>query len=320
MRDNFRNTRLYDYSPLVQLIVSLVIIVGFGFLLLILLLIPGYFIFGAEISVFTIPSSAGSPGDLAFLRYMVIIQDIAIFIIPSIILLFLLKPAGQKGIPDLRMPKSTEIVLVIILAIFILPVTEFTGILNSGIHLPHWLSGVEQWMISKEDQADGLIDKLIASDSLGIMWFNILMIAVLPAIGEELVFRGVIQKILHRIFRSGHIAVWITAIIFSAIHLQFLGFIPRLILGLSFGYLYLWSGTLWLPILAHFINNAIPVIGTHIHAFDNIVASPELPLWRQVINLLIPLAICIIILLYFRKNFNKRNRDETNQISTEFNF
>ncbi len=310
MSDNFRNLRLYEYSPLIQLIVSLVIIIGFGFLLMIILLIPGFFLFNTDISVLTEPSSSGSNGDLFFLRYMVIIQDLAIFIIPSLIILLLLKPAGQKGIPDLSVPQGTDIVLVIILALFILPVTEFTGMLNSGIHLPQWLSGVEQWMIRKEDQADGLIDKLIVSDSLGMMWFNILMIAVLPAIGEELVFRGVIQKILSRTFRSEHVAVWITAIVFSAIHLQFLGFIPRLILGLLFGYLFLWGGTLWLPILAHFINNAIPVIGTHVQAFDKIAASPELPLWKPAINLVLPLVVCIIILLYFRNKYKRRISDE----------
>jgi membrane protease YdiL (CAAX protease family) len=318
MSDNFRNLRLYEYSPLIQLIVSLVIIIGFGFLLMIILLIPGFFIFNTDISILTDPSSSASNGDLFFLRYMVIIQDLAIFIIPSLIILFLLKPADQKGIRVLSVPQSTDIILVIILALFILPVTEFTGMLNSGIHLPQWMSGVEQWMLRKEDQADGLIDKLIVSDSLGMMWFNILMIAVLPAIGEELVFRGVIQKILSRVFRSGHIAVWITAIVFSAIHLQFLGFIPRLILGLLFGYLFLWGGTLWLPIIAHFINNAIPVIGTHVHAFDKIVTSPGLPLWRHALNLLIPLVVCITILLHFRNKFKRRISDVTDQSATQF--
>ena len=95
------------------------------------------------------------------------------------------------------------------------------------------------------------------------------MLAVLPAIGEELIFRGVFQKIFYDFFKSGHMAIWVTAFLFSALHFQFYGFIPRLILGLVFGYLFFWSGTLWLPVLSHFVNNAVPVIGVYIQGWDN---------------------------------------------------
>jgi len=303
MSDNFRNLRLFEYSPLLQILVSLVIILGVGFVLLVILLIPGFLLFGADISLIATPSSAFGSNELTFLRYMVIVQDIAIFIVPAVIILYLMKTENNAAIPDLKTPHLKEILLVIMLAFFLFPITNFTGQLNSEMHLPDWMSGLEEWMIEKEDKADRLIDLLISSNTFWVMLLNIVMIAVLPAIGEELIFRGVFQKIFYKLFRSGHSAVWFTAIIFSAVHFQFLGFIPRFILGLVFGYLYLWSGTLWLPIIAHFINNAVPVAGTYFHVFDNVSYLYNLPWWKELAELSIPIFVCLVILGYFRHKY-----------------
>jgi len=182
----------------------------------------------------------------------------------------------------------------------IFSITSFTGQLNSAMHLPGWLSGVEQWMTEQEDKADKTIDLLIASKTSGTMIVNILNIALLPAIAEELFFRGVFQKIFYNLFKSGHIAIWVTAFLFSSIHLQFFGFIPRFILGLIFGYLFFWSGTLWLPIISHFVNNAVPVIVTFIQGMDNLNAPVDVSLLHQAIYLPFPVAISFMILFYFR--------------------
>jgi len=96
------------------------------------------------------------------------------------------------------------------------------------------------------------------------MLFNIFMIAIVAAIGEELIFRGVIQKIFARWTGNIHLAIIITGFLFSLIHLQFYGFFPRWLLGVMFGYLMVWSGTLWLPIFAHFVNNAVAVLVSYL--------------------------------------------------------
>jgi membrane protease YdiL (CAAX protease family) len=90
--------------------------------------------------------------------------------------------------------------------------------------------------------------------------FNIFMIAVLPALGEELLFRGVIQRIFTSWIRNYHWGIWIAAFLFSAMHMQFYGFLPRMALGAMFGYLLVWTGTMWVPILAHFVNNTMGVL------------------------------------------------------------
>ena len=311
MNDIHSHFSLYNRSPLIRLIISLLIVVVFGMLLLILMFFAGTLIFSIDPSALSdsLLAEAGET-DIDFLRYLMIMQDVCLFIVPAIIIMNLLNPASGKWPVDLKFPRINEVALVILLAFCLFPITSFTGELNSGMHLPGWLSDVEKWMAEKEENADKLIGLLIASDNIWIMMLNLIMIAVLPAIGEEAIFRGVFQKIIYDFFRSGHPAVWITAIIFSTLHFQFFGLIPRFILGLVFGYLYLWSGTLWLPVIAHFINNAVPVIGGYITGAEYVTSQPEVVLWKQIIGLPLPIFAGALILMYFR-NKSKAN-SETN--------
>jgi membrane protease YdiL (CAAX protease family) len=275
-----------------------------GVTLSLIFVVAGIFIFGSDLSVLEKASSSLGKNDFAFMRYLLIIQDFSLLIIPSIIILILMRPGPSGKIPGLEVPHLKEIGLVIILTFCIFPVTSFTGQINSAMHLPDWLSGVEQWMTDKEDQADHVIDLLVESNTFPVMMVNLLTIALMPAIAEELIFRGVFQKIFANLFRSDHFAVWFTAFLFSAVHLQFLGFIPRFILGLAFGYLFLWGGTLWLPVISHFVNNAFPVILSYLQGIEKLNAPADTPLWKQALALPVPVVIIFIILFYLR---NKNN-------------
>ncbi|TAF81977.1 MAG: CPBP family intramembrane metalloprotease, partial [Sphingobacteriales bacterium] len=131
----------------------------------------------------------------------------------------------------------------------------------------------------------------------------LLMIAILPAIGEELFFRGTIQNIFTALFKNPHVAVWLTAILFSAIHLQFYGFLPRMFLGALFGYLFIWGKSIWLPILGHFLNNGFAVImafrlqqeGKSISELDNAFS----PSWYAILCSIVFTFACINI--YFKQ-------------------
>ena len=314
MNDNRSHLSLYKRSPLIRLTISLLIVIVFGMAFLTVMFLAGALVFGIDPSAVSENFLTGvGETNTGFLRYIMIMQDICLFIVPAIIILFLIKPPFQKSIAGFKIPPVNEIVLVIILAFCIFPVTSFTGELNSGMHLPGFLSEVEKWMVEQEDYADSLIGLLIASDTFWMMLLNLLIIAVLPAIGEELIFRGVFQKIFYGFFKSGHPAIWITAIIFSTLHLQFFGLIPRVILGLVFGYLYFWSGTLWLPVLAHFINNAVPVIGEYISGVQIVTSQPESPIWNQVLVLPVPVIAGGLILWYFRNKSKEKSGKELNQ-------
>jgi len=307
MGDKQRHFKLYNESPLYQLFVSLLIIMGVGITLSIILILAGTMIFGSDLTVLEKSTEALRNSDVGFLKYILIIQDISLFLVPSIIILVMMKPGSSTGLSELKIPHLKETGLVIILALCILPVTSFTEQINAGMHLPEWLSGVEKWMVEKEDHANNIINQVMISPAFGTMILNLFIIAILPAVAEEILFRGVLQKILYNLFKSGHAAIWVTAFIFSTIHFQFFGFIPRFILGLVFGYLFFWSGTLWLPVISHFVNNAVPVVVAYIQGMEKFDAPVDTPLLKQAIALPLPILISLIILFYFRNN--RRNTD-----------
>ena len=305
--------KLYNESPVYQVIVALLIIFGVGLTLTIIFIAVGILISGADVSIFNKPAAAYSGNDLAFMRYLLIIQNISLFIIPSFLILNLLRTESETRISIFKTPQLKEIGLVIALAICLFPVTSITGEINSAMHLPHWLSGVEKWMVEQEDKADNLIDIFISRTTFPGMILNLIMIAILPAIGEELIFRGVFQKIFIKLFKSGHIAIWFTAILFSTLHFQFFGFVPRLILGVVFGYLFFWSGNLWLPIMSHFVNNAFPVIITYFQDARQLNVRTGISLWKQALGLPVPVTVCLIILFYFRNKSKRFDAITSNQ-------
>ena len=301
MSDNKSYNLLYNRSPVYQLFIALFIVMGVGMLLLTLFIISGLSFFNVD---YLLPESiikATDGTNVPFLRYVLVAQEISFFIIPAIILLILLKPSDQSVFAVMNISPLTDALLVILLAVCLFPLTSFTGYLNSNMELPSWLSGVEQWMSEKEVELANLTNLIIASEKFSDLLINLMMIAILPAIGEELIFRGIFQKILYRLLKNGWLAIWISAFVFSAIHLQFYGFLPRFILGLVYGYLFFWSGTLFLPVLAHFINNAVPTIGSFLYASENTGINAEAPYRIQMGELILPVIMVVLLLGYFWK-------------------
>ncbi|GAB2852766.1 CPBP family intramembrane glutamic endopeptidase [Hymenobacter ruber] len=147
------------------------------------------------------------------------------------------------------------LLVVAVLIIVTLPFMSTIIAWNAGAHFPAQLHDFEVWARASEDKAAVLTKFLTKFNSPARFWVGVLVIGLVPAVAEELVFRGVIQKNLVRWF-SPHVGVWLGAAIFSAIHFQFFGFVPRFVLGLVLGYLYLWSGNILVSMAAHFTQNA----------------------------------------------------------------
>lgn len=145
------------------------------------------------------------------------------------------------------------------LIVVILPLMSVIIAWNAGAHFPAALHDFEVWARASEDRAAELTKFLTKFNSGTRFAVGVVVIALVPAVAEELVFRGVIQKNLVRWF-SPHVGVWLGAAIFSAIHFQFFGFVPRFILGLVLGYLYLWSGNILVSMAAHFTQNALQLL------------------------------------------------------------
>jgi hypothetical protein len=150
--------------------------------------------------------------------------------------------------------------LAIIAVLSIAPVINVLVQWNEGLTLPHMFRGIENWMRNTEENAARLTENFLNAGNPADLALNLLMIGILPALGEELLFRPAFIGVLKKMFRSIHWPVMISAIVFSAFHLQFFGFFPRLVLGILMGYLYVWSGSLWVPALAHFVNNSVVVV------------------------------------------------------------
>ncbi|NMM46872.1 CPBP family intramembrane glutamic endopeptidase [Marinigracilibium pacificum] len=174
---------------------------------------------------------------------------------------------------------------------------------NQNITFPGFLEGFETWAKNKENELADMTELLTTFDSIGEFILGFLVIAVLAAIGEEIVFRGLMQNQLAGFFKNPHVGIFLAAFIFSAIHLQFYGFFPRFLLGLLFGYLYLWSGTLWVPVVAHLVNNGFTLIMVYLHQEElteaNIAEAESAP-WYAVV---IALIVLIALLKYFRERF-----------------
>ncbi len=201
----------------------------------------------------------GDYSNLSTIRTAQFIESTFIFILPPlfIALLFNAKPFHWLGMDSKVTAK--QILWVIVLMIVVVPFINLVTSLNQQITLPAGLKSIEDAMKLAEESAATLTNRLLHVHSISALLFNVFLISLVPAIGEELFFRGVIQKMFSEKINAVA-AIWITAVIFSFFHFQFYGFIPRVLLGALLGYLYFWSGNLWLPVIAHFLNNAFAVV------------------------------------------------------------
>lgn len=206
-------------------------------------------------------ATADSPESIYFLKYFQVLQSIGLFVVPPIILALLFHGNISEYLQIDRSTDKKNYLFAALTLLMVIPFVNFLGELNGQMKFPDSLSGIENWMKTMEDAAEVMVEKFMNVEGISGLMFNIFMIAVLPALGEELLFRGVIQRIFNNWTRNHHWGIWISAFLFSAMHMQFYGFLPRMVLGGMFGYLLVWTGTMWVPILAHFVNNAMGVVG-----------------------------------------------------------
>lgn len=184
---------------------------------------------------------------------------------------------------------------------------------NANLSFPDFMAGFERWARQYETAAERLTTFLTQFNSPQEFLLGLIVIAVFAAVGEELVFRGLLQPALHRASGNIHVAIWISAIVFSFIHMQFFGFFPRLLLGALFGYLYYWSGNLGIAVTAHFVNNAFAVVALYLvqlNMIDMDVKSTDSAPLPVVISFTL---ISIVLLYQFKRRFYDSNRSQLDQ-------
>ncbi|HEY3369953.1 MAG TPA: CPBP family intramembrane glutamic endopeptidase [Prolixibacteraceae bacterium] len=271
-------TAFRGMKPFSQFMFSLFVMtvsVLFFMLLSIILAIP-FFGMQSLMSSLT-PAGMTTPEGLVFLKYFQVVQSIGLFIAPPLILGWLYHGNFSEYLRINRTTSYPSYLYIALSVLLLIPLINFAGEINNQLKLPASLSGLENWMRTMEEAAKVLTEKFMKVEGLSGLLFNVFMIAVLPAIGEELMFRGVIQRIFANMTKNYHWGIWIAAFIFSAFHMQFYGFLPRLLLGAMFGYLLVWTGTIWAPILAHFVNNTMGVVGYYL--IDKGLISKDIEQW-----------------------------------------
>mgnify|MGYP000843887129 CR=1 FL=1 len=193
------------------------------------------------------------------LKFNQLFESAMIFIFPPVFLGFIWYDNPVESFSLKLKPTFKIVFLVVLLMIAITPFINLLSYLNEQMAFPESLKKIEIYFKEMEDAAAEITKQMLNVNSFGGLFINLFIIAIVPAIGEELYFRGTLQKIISE-KNSKTFAIWITAIIFSLIHFQMYGFLPRMILGALFGYLLVWSGSLWVPVIAHFTNNGMAVL------------------------------------------------------------
>jgi membrane protease YdiL (CAAX protease family) len=230
------------------------------------------------VNLFTNPAAIDNlndPNTLPLLKFIQIISQLGTMIIPAIIAAIFFSTRAGEYLHTNKKPAASSLALVTISIVCAGPLINFLLEVNNRMQLPSFLSGLEQWMKDYELKAQKLTEVFLTDTSPQQFTINILMIAVLPAIGEEFLFRGIFQKLFAQITKHKLLAVIITGALFSAIHLQFYGFIPRFLLGVYFGLLLVWSKNIWLPVLAHFVNNFLSLFLAALHAKNSLAFNPD---------------------------------------------
>jgi len=253
---------LYPEKPERSAYLQLLILCAYALAGLIAFSMIGFLVllamYGQTVLTDPIALASGDPKYLNGLKVFQILSSIGLFLAPPL-LLALTERKKIKDFYQFKKPQSTLLAMVLLLMIVSMPFMEWTALWNQKMHLPEFLKPLEVWMKAKEAEAMRMTMVLLNVNGILDFLLNLFMIALLPAVAEELMFRGGVQRSFNRMFGNPHLAIWLSAFIFSAIHLQFYGFLPRLLLGAAFGYIYLWSGSLWYAILAHFLNNGFAV-------------------------------------------------------------
>lgn len=285
---------IYAGKPAVfQLIVLLLLILAGAVFSSLIAMGIFYFIYGFHAEITQDPD---------MMRLLQLFSAIGTFLFPALALAWLCSNNPKEYLSIGEMPKG-HILLLTFFSVFLLsPAISLTGLLNRQMELPSFMEPMENWMRVQEETAEKLTLMLLAGEGFVTLILNLIVIAVAAGVTEEFLFRGALQRVIGKWTHNHHIIIWSAAIIFSAFHMQFFGFLPRMLLGAYFGYLLYWSRNIWVPVFAHFVNNAFAVIGmSNARLKDNEFITGDISAQN-----LLPYTIVAIITLFLFYSCAKR--------------
>lgn len=252
-----------------------------------------------------------NPKVVSGMKLIQAVSSIIIFLVPAVVFALIVSDRRPLRFLGVRpAPVKLMYVLAIIGIIIAFPFVFWLGELNQMIPLP-------QWMGDMEKEAAKQMQQFLKSGSVFDVIVNLLIIAFLPAICEEVCFRGALQRIIIHITKHAWGGIIVTSILFSALHLQFQGFLPRMALGIFLGAIFWYSGSLWLSILAHFVANGAQVIAVS-YAPEYIEKNPPVPIYLAILSLLVTTGILWTFKTMSTTNFRSIYEPEDLQRKNQF--
>jgi membrane protease YdiL (CAAX protease family) len=230
------------------------------------------------------------PGAVESLKWSPIITSVAFFFFPAFLFAVFTFRSRQFYFLGFRNPeKPNMFILAAICALVVLPAMFWLGQLNQGLPISEQLRELEK-------TAGKTMETILKVNSPLDVVINLIVVALVPAFCEEIFFRGAVQRVLIHLTKNPWAGIIITGILFSAMHFQFLGFLPRAALGIVLGVLYWYSGSLWTSIIAHFVINAVQVIAvSYMPKYVN--ENPQMPLLSAIVS-----AVAVCVILWYFKN------------------
>lgn len=246
-----------------------------------------------------------NPASATILKFLQFFQVFFSFIVPAH--LFARYQSNNNSADYLRLNSAEPIhfILGAALVFVISPLISFLNELNQNVVLPSSLSSLEMTLKVLEEKSRVATELFLQANSAADIVINFFIVAILAAVSEELLFRGVLQRLMGSVIRNIHLNIFICSIIFSAIHFQFYGFLPRLVLGMVLGYAFHFSKSLWVPILIHFLNNGTAVLVDILYKRDLIGLNPHENDYFGFVGLSISIISTITIFWCWIKIYNK---------------
>ncbi|MEO7983667.1 MAG: type II CAAX endopeptidase family protein [Bacteroidota bacterium] len=235
---------------------------------------------------------------ITVIRGTQIIQFVSLFLVPSFLCAWFFSTDSKRYL-GFKKPSAIGYFLAgVAVLIVAMPAVGFLGELNRNVQFP---AGIEKWMKEQELEAAKSIQAILSKHTIKDLVLNVICIAGLAAVGEELFFRGVAQRLLIKLFKSPWAGIIISAFLFSAMHVQFYGFLPRFVLGILLGAVYWYSGSLWTAILAHFVYDAALILLVYFNP-ASLNEENTLHLSNVALAAATSLAGVVLLLVWMKKN------------------
>lgn len=294
-----------------QFLFSLMIVVGSWLFFQLLSMLAGGLIYNLDATELRqLLTNLDNPVYVNYLKFVQTLSSIGMFVVSSLIIVSLLSEKPFKFLALDKTPETFMVLLVVILMCITIPVNNYFGYINAQLQLPEFLNGLQNYFENKEVEGKKIMNSFLDIGTIKGLLVNLFIIAVIPAFGEEFFFRGILQNMLIRWTKSNHWGIILTGLAFALLHFQFLSLLPRVIQGILLGYLFLFTKSLWYPIIAHFINNALAVVFYHYYFQDRVndgmetIGTPDGNVWPAIIAMA---GILLIFYLIKRISLEKKS-------------